>query len=67
MLTILPEMLRDFADYRMLIYAVLLIGMMLVTNTPSMKIFFSSLKGLFRKKDLQEAIQAAQGGRKGDG
>ena len=66
-LTILPEMLRDFADYRMLIYAVLLIGMMLVTNAPSMKVFFSSLKGLFRKKNLQEAMQAAQGGRKGDG
>lgn len=32
-LTILPEQLRALGDYRMLIYAVLLIGMMLLTNS----------------------------------
>ena len=33
-LTILPELLREFADYRMLVYAIVLILVMLVTNNP---------------------------------
>lgn len=36
-LTALPEVMRDFADYRMLLYAVVLILVMLVTNNPKMK------------------------------
>ena len=38
----LPEALRSFADYRMLIYAVVLILVMLGTNSPQ-------LKGLLKK------------------
>lgn len=34
LLTILPELLRAFADYRMLVYAIVLILVMLATNTP---------------------------------
>ena len=34
LLTVLPELLRGFSDYRMLVYAVVLIVVMLVTNTP---------------------------------
>ena len=64
-LTILPELLRDFADYRMLIYAVLLIAMMLATNTPASKAFFNNLRGIFRRKDLQETMEAGRAGGKG--
>ena len=33
-LTILPEVLRAFSDYRMLVYAIVLIAVMLATNSP---------------------------------
>jgi branched-chain amino acid transport system permease protein len=36
-LTILPELLREYADYRMLVYAIVLIVVMLVTNNPKIK------------------------------
>ena len=36
-LTILPEALRQFADYRMLVYAIVLILVMLATNNPTLK------------------------------
>ena len=36
-LTILPEALRGFADYRMLMYAVILIAVMLVSNNAKIK------------------------------
>ncbi len=36
-LTILPEALRQFADYRMLVYAIVLILVMLATNSPAVK------------------------------
>ena len=63
-LTILPEVLREFADYRMLVYAVVLILVMIFTNNPLIRsllnrVFtpvrkflhraFSSLAGLIRK------------------
>lgn len=37
-LTILPEALRQFSDYRMLVYAIVLILVMLITNSPALKI-----------------------------
>ena len=43
-LTILPEALRQFSDYRMLVYAIVLILVMLVTNNPTLKSFFSRFK-----------------------
>ena len=42
-LTILPEALRQFADFRMLIYAIVLICVMLATNNPQAKVFFQKL------------------------
>lgn len=39
-LTILPEALRQFSDYRMLVYAIVLILVMLATNNPTIKGFF---------------------------
>ena len=43
-LTILPEALRQFSDYRMLVYAIVLILVMLATNNPTLKSFFSRFK-----------------------
>ena len=43
-LTSLPEALRQFSDYRMLVYAIVLILVMLVTNNPTLKSFFSRFK-----------------------
>ena len=42
-LTILPEALRQFSDFRMLIYAIVLIFVMLATNNPQAKAFFQRL------------------------
>ena len=36
-LTVLPEVLRSFSDYRMLVYAIVLIVMMLATNNQTLK------------------------------
>ncbi|WP_251448720.1 branched-chain amino acid ABC transporter permease [Vermiculatibacterium agrestimuris] len=43
-LYILPEALRQFADYRMLVYAIVLILIMLATNNPTIQGFFGSLR-----------------------
>ena len=43
-LTILPEALRQFSDYRMLAYAIVLILVMLATNNPTLKSFFGRFK-----------------------
>ena len=51
-LTILPEALRQFADYRMLVYAIVLILVMLATNNETFKSYLSRLK--FGKKKRQE-------------
>lgn len=49
-LTILPEALRGMEDFRMLIYSIVLILVMLATNAPSMKAFFSRIRNSFGKK-----------------
>ena len=53
LLTVLPELLRSFADYRMLIYAIVLILMMLITNNPTLKNMLmratAKVKGVFAK------------------
>lgn len=59
-LTILPEtaIMRDLKDFRMLVYAIVLILVMLATNNPMLSQFFGGLKKkLFRKK--KEGGQAA--------
>ncbi len=43
-LTILPEALRQFSEYRMLVYALVLILVMLATNNPALKGFFEKLR-----------------------
>ncbi len=53
-LYVLPELLRAMNDYRMLIYAVVLIVVMLATNNPVLKAFLARVRdgftGLFRRK-----------------
>lgn len=53
-LTILPEALRQFSDYRMLVYAIVLILVMLATNNPTLKTFFSRFK--LHKSTGKEAV-----------
>lgn len=48
-LTVLPEALRSFADYRMLAYAIILILVMLATNNPRFRYFFQKLFGKLKK------------------
>ena len=52
-LTILPEALRGFADYRMLIYAVILIIVMLTTNNKAVGDLLQKL--LPGKKEEEES------------
>ena len=48
-LTILPEALREYADYRMLVYAIILILVMLATNSPKLKSWMDRLKSSHKK------------------
>jgi len=49
-LTVLPEVLRQFQDYRMLVYAIVLILVMIATNNEKIRTLFSSLG----KKNAEE-------------
>lgn len=49
-LTVLPEVLREFSEYRMLVYAIVLIVMMLATNNPTLKNAISNFTGRFSRK-----------------
>ena len=57
LLTILPELLRAFANYRMLIYAIVLILVMLATNNPTLRSMVERIipRGKGRKKEADEA------------
>ncbi|MBQ8751987.1 MAG: branched-chain amino acid ABC transporter permease, partial [Clostridia bacterium] len=58
-LTILPEALREFEDYRMLVYAIVLILVMIATNNPTVRGWIDALRKkvteLFKKKMPAEA------------
>ena len=53
-LYILPEALRSFATYRMLIYAIVLILVMLATNNPILKGWFAGLRQKTHKRSSKE-------------
>ena len=57
LLYILPELLRSFniAEYRMLIYAIILILVMLITNNPTLQSFIDAK---FRKKKKKKGAAA---------
>ena len=48
-LTLLPELLRGLSDYRMLIYSVLLIAMMLFNWAPGARVFRERMKSKLKK------------------
>ena len=50
-LTVLPEKLRGFSDYRMLLYAIILIVTMLGTNNAEIREFFTKLNPFRRKEE----------------
>ena len=53
-LYVLPEELRAFADYRMLVYAVVLIAVMLLTNNQTIKNSLNSLRSKLRGNDQKK-------------
>lgn len=55
-LTALPEMLRGLSDYRMLIYAIVLILMMLFNWAPAAINWRDRLREKFRRKNGKEAV-----------
>ena len=53
-LTVLPELLREFQDYRMLVYAIVLILVMLITNNPQAKAVLHRITSKFSRKGKAE-------------
>ena len=57
-LTVLPEVLRAFSDYRMLVYAIVLILVMIGTYNPTLKTYKEALvdkiRGVVGKKPAEE-------------
>ena len=56
-ITLLPEVLRDLADYRMLIYAVVLIVMMLLNSSPK----FNEMKANFFAQFKMKKVRRKEG------
>ncbi len=56
LLTVLPEVLREFGDYRMLVYAVVLIAVMLLTNSPVIRRVMERIRP--GKKQAEEGTNA---------
>ena len=59
LLTVLPEVLRDFGEYRMLIYAIVLILVMLATNNPTFKAAVARLIPHRRHSDAEKEADRA--------
>lgn len=58
-LTILPEALREFSDYRMLVYAIVLILFMLISHNPTVANWIFKLKTkLASKRNAKEGKEA---------
>ena len=57
-LTILPEALRQFADLRMLVYAIVLILVMLITNNATIKTFFEKTRNVIFKKSAAREVKS---------
>ena len=59
-LTMLPELLRSINNYRMLMYAIVLIVMMICTSNETIRSFFvrniEKFKGLFKKNKAQSDV-----------
>jgi branched-chain amino acid transport system permease protein len=53
-LVVLPEVLRFLSSYRMLIYSVVLIAIMLITNNQRIRVFFARLKLKTSRKEAAD-------------
>ncbi len=63
LLTILPEKLRFIGDFRMLIYAIVLISVMLFSNNAQVQMFIDDLRMRLKRKGDDKALEdAAEGG-----
>jgi len=51
-LYVLPEALREFADYRMLVYAIVLILVMIATNSSKVRTLLTRLLPHKREKEV---------------
>ena len=58
-LYLLPEMLRGLSNYRMLMYAIVLILAMLFTSAPQFVVMRERLAEKFSRKDKKPAKEAA--------
>ena len=65
LLTVLPEALRQFADYRMLTYAIVLIVVMICTYNPAIKSRISVFVDRINPKKKRAAKMAEGGGSNG--
>ena len=63
LLTILPELLREFSDYRMLVYAVILIVVMLATNSPTIRQILDMISPIRKIRRMWMAKKARGGDR----
>lgn len=61
-LTVLPELLRGFSDYRMLVYALVLIFMMLFNQSPQMISWRKKLKAKWETRKKQSPTIKKKGG-----
>ena len=61
-LTILPEALRQFADYRMLVYAVVLIVVMIATYNPAIRSRVSAFADKYLRRNKTGAAPLEGGG-----
>ena len=55
-LTLLPELLRSFSNYRMLVYAIVLILVMLATNSPILKNLWARVMQLKFMQQLEDKL-----------
>lgn len=60
-LTVLPELLRSMNDYRMLIYAIVLIVVMIFNQSPQMIQLRNKLTARFRKEDDTGRVKQKKG------
>lgn len=56
-ITVLPEVLRGLDDYRMLIYAVVLIAMMLINSNPRISAFRKRIESKFQLKKNMKGVE----------
>ena len=58
LLTVLPEVLREFGDYRMLIYAIVLIAVMLLGNAPIVRQVLDRIRPAKKEAAVKEGDAA---------